>query len=155
MLKHTYMNEMMPELKVPDRCRTCPNVLKAREDMDKNSKEVDERIMVAVSDDPERASETLLKMTRGADGEDASTQTAGELAEALRFLLSHDVEELEAQTGDMRRDVEAFALGCLGAFTLRDSRDGRRDVAVTICQSPRIDDGTQRESAIVTQYLRQ
>lgn len=157
MVKHNYMNEKTPELIVPDRCRMwCPNVLKACEDIDENNRKVDEGIMVAVSDDPERASETLLsEISRRAGTEDINMRTADELAEALRLILSQGAEELEAQTGDIRTDIEAFALGCLGAFTLSGSKDGRRDVTVTVCQSPCIEDGTQSEIAIVTRSLRE
>ena len=149
------MNEKMPELKVPGKCRNCPNVLRAIEDINECNGEVDKGIMLAVSDDPEKMSEGLLAIAHKIGLEDENEPSAEQLAGDLRSLVSQKVEGLTAQADGIRTDVEAFALGCLGVLTMRGSRDGRRDVTVTICQSPRIDDGTQRESAIVTRSLRE
>lgn len=109
--------------------------------------------MLAVSDDPEKMSEDLLAMAHGLGFADSDNLSAEDLSVAVRSLVSQEVENLTAQANNIRTDVEAFALGCLGSLTMRGSKDGRRMTTVTVCQSPRIPDGTQEEPVIVTRSL--
>lgn len=121
-------------------CADCPVQRKNERLASFLEEQVDKVFASALSSDAD-----LIAGSVGIVTEETMVQaTPGSLPEEVEALIAHQVRQTMGETKDklspkideLRGTMAKLASGCKGPLELSGSKDGRREITVTVCASP-------------------
>ncbi len=132
------MNE---KLNVKDRCLECPVIIDGLRRITAHNQLIDELIVTSTGHElPQAAEQLMIMVARDNPSVDTSPEAVARFVKLVRGVNGEAVQYGEEFIDDIKRELAAHALGCLGPVTTSASPDNRRQYVTTVCASPRMTD---------------